>query len=91
MDKLDMFQAISRKVDEFGWLDMEIIQTDIGTKLISIEFQEGLYVCGLKLAFTAPYHKEMDGKFEVTWKNCKLSNIQLGCTHRFLKNIYILH
>ena len=31
MDKLDMFQSIFGKVDEFGWWDMEIIQTDDGT------------------------------------------------------------
>ena len=32
MDKLDMFQSIFWKVDEFGWWDKEIIQTDAGTK-----------------------------------------------------------
>ena len=30
MDKLDMFQARFEKVDEFGWWDMEIIQTESG-------------------------------------------------------------
>ena len=28
MDNLDMLQEIFVKVDEFGWWDMEIIQTD---------------------------------------------------------------
>ena len=38
MDKLDTFQAIFGKVDEFDWWDMEIIQTDAGTKFTSREF-----------------------------------------------------
>ena len=41
MDKLDMFQAIFGKIDEFGIWDMEIIQTDDETKFTSKEFQEG--------------------------------------------------
>ena len=49
MDKLDMFQAIFGKVYEFGWWDMERIQTDSGAQFTSKEFQEGLYVHGLLL------------------------------------------
>ena len=49
MDKLDMFQAIFVKVDEFGWWDMYIIQTDVGTHFTSKEFQEGLSVHGVRL------------------------------------------
>ena len=30
MDKLDMFQSIFGKVDEFGWWDLERIQNDAG-------------------------------------------------------------
>ena len=44
-----MFQARLVKVDEFGWWDMEIIQTDAGMKFISKEFQEGIYVRGVRL------------------------------------------
>ena len=32
MEKLDMFLSIFEKVDEFGWWDMERIQTDAGTQ-----------------------------------------------------------
>ena len=39
IDKLDVFQARFVKVDEFGWWDMEIIQTDVGTHFIPKEFQ----------------------------------------------------
>ena len=39
MDKLDMFQEIFGKLDEFGWCYMERIQTDAGTKFTSKESQ----------------------------------------------------
>ena len=35
MNKLYMFQKISGKVDEFGWWDTEIIQTDTGMQFTS--------------------------------------------------------
>ena len=38
INKLDMFQSRFRKVDKFGWWDMEIIQTDAGTQFTSREF-----------------------------------------------------
>ena len=38
INKLYIFQSIFRKVDEFGWWDMEIIQTDAGTQFTSREF-----------------------------------------------------
>ena len=31
MDKLDMFQYIFGKIDEFDWWDLEIISADVGT------------------------------------------------------------
>ena len=62
MDKLYMFQERFGKVDEFGWWDMEIIQTDSDMQFTSNEFQEGLYVRGVLLALALPYHHEMDGK-----------------------------
>ena len=49
MDKLDTFQSIFGKLDEFGWWDMERIQTDAGTQFNSKEFQEGLFVRGVLL------------------------------------------
>ena len=68
MDKLHMFQAIFGKVDEFDWWDMERIQTDSGTYFTSKEFQEGIYVRGVQRALLAPYHQEMNGQVEVTWR-----------------------
>ena len=57
MDKLDMFKAIFGKVDEFGWWDMERIQTDTGTKFTSKDFQEVPYVHEVQLALAAPEHQ----------------------------------
>ena len=42
-----MFQARFGKVEEFGWWDMEIIQTDNVTQFNSKEFQEVLSVHGV--------------------------------------------
>ena len=39
MDKLDRFQEIFVKVDEFGWWNMERIQTYASTQFTSKEFQ----------------------------------------------------
>ena len=71
MYKLDMFQEISGKVYEFCWWDMEIIQTEDGTQFIYKEFQEGVYVCGVRLALAAPDYQEMNGKVEVTWQTLR--------------------
>ena len=35
MDKLDMFQSIFGKIDQFGWWDLEIISSDAGTLFTS--------------------------------------------------------
>ena len=39
MDKLDMFQAIFGKIDEFGWWGIYRIHTNTGTEFTSKEFQ----------------------------------------------------
>ena len=40
MDKLDMFQSIFGKIDQFGWWYLEIISADAGTKFTSTEFKD---------------------------------------------------
>ena len=40
MDKLDMFQDIFGKIDEFGWWYLEIISADAGTHFTSKEFED---------------------------------------------------
>ena len=45
---------------------MEIIQTDFVTQFTYKDFQEGLSEHVLRLALTAPDHKEINGQVEVT-------------------------
>ena len=40
MDKPDIFQSIFGKIDEFGWWDLEIISSDVGTQFTLTEFKE---------------------------------------------------
>ena len=53
MDKLDMFQEIFVKLDELGWWDMKIIQTDTVMQFTSKEFQLCISVHGLRLVLAA--------------------------------------
>ena len=39
MDKLDIFQSRSGKIEEFGLWDLENISTDAGTQFTSTEFR----------------------------------------------------
>ena len=57
MDKLDMFQTISGKVDDFGW-DLEIISLYAGTQLTSTKFQYKCQTCGVWITFVAPEYQE---------------------------------
>ena len=57
MGKLDMFQAIFEKVDEFGWQDMDRIQTDAGAEFTRKEFQEGISVCGVWIELQTQDHQ----------------------------------
>ena len=40
LEKLDMFQSRFRKIDQFGWWDLEIISADAGTQFTTTEFKE---------------------------------------------------
>ena len=40
MEKLDMFQSIFGKMDQFGWWNLERISADAGTQLTSTSFKE---------------------------------------------------
>ena len=49
MDKLDMFQSIFGKLNEFGWWDLDKIKTGAGPQFISKNFQEGISVRRVRL------------------------------------------
>ena len=71
MDKLDMFQARFGKVDDFGWWDIERIQTYASTQFTSKEFQGDLSLRWLLIELFIPYHQEMNGQVEVTWQKLR--------------------
>ena len=53
MDKLDMFQSISEKIDEFRWWDFEIISADSGMQFTSTDFKQELQTRGVHLTLAA--------------------------------------
>ena len=60
MDKLDMFQYIFGKIDEFGWWDLERISLDAVTQFNLIEFKEECQTCGVHLTLAASEHQVMN-------------------------------
>ena len=57
MDKLDMFQSRFRKIDQFGWWDLERISADAGTQFTSTEFKDECLTCRVCLTLAAPEHQ----------------------------------
>ena len=57
MYKLDMFQSIFGKINEFGWWDVERISADAGTQFTSTEFKEECQTCRVHLTLVALEHK----------------------------------
>ena len=39
IEKLDMFQSISGKIDKLGWWDLERISSDAGMQFTSTDFK----------------------------------------------------
>ena len=54
MDKLDIFQSIFRKIDEFGWWDLERISEEAGSQFTSAKFKEECQTRGVHLTSEAP-------------------------------------
>ena len=71
MNKLDMFQSIFGKIDQFGWWDLEIISADAGTQFTLTEFKDECQTCGVCLTLAASKHQDMNGQVEVTWRTLR--------------------
>ena len=54
MDKLDIFQSRFRKIDQFGWWDLERISADAGTQFTLTEFKDECQTCVVCLTLAAP-------------------------------------
>ena len=71
MDKLDMFQFRSGKIDEFGWWYLERISADAGTQFTWMEFKDECQTRGASLTLEAPEHQEMNRLVEVIWRRLR--------------------
>ena len=75
VDKLDVFQARSGKVDEFGWWKLEIISIDAGTQFTSTELQDKCQTHGIWITLAYTEHQEMNGKLKATRRTlCTISH-----------------
>ena len=54
MDKLDIFQYIFGKIDEFGWWYLEIFSADVCTQFNLTEFKTKCQTCAVHLTLAAP-------------------------------------
>ena len=63
-----MFQAIFRKIDEFGRWDLEIISADAGTKFTSMELWDKCQTHGVWITLAASEDQKMNGQVKVTWR-----------------------
>ena len=57
MDKLDILQSRSGRIDEFGWWDLEKISAYAGTQFTFTYFKEEYQTCGIHLTLAAPKHQ----------------------------------
>ena len=57
MDKLDMFQSRSGKIDEFGWWDLEKNSADAGTPFTLTEFKQECQTRRVNLTLASPEHQ----------------------------------
>ena len=59
MEKLDMLQSRFRKMDQFGWWDLERISADAGTHFTSTDFKDECQTRRVRLTLAALEHQEM--------------------------------
>ena len=72
MDNLDMFQSRFGKIDEFGWLNLEIFPADASTQFTLTEFKQECQTCGVHLTLAPPEQQEMNGQVEVIWRTLRI-------------------
>ena len=88
MDKLDMFQSRSGKIDKFGWWDLERISADAGTQFTSTELRQEFQTRGVHLTLAAPEYQEMNRQDEVTWRTLRTISHSL-MVHARVSEAYI--
>ena len=55
-----MSHARFRKLDDFGWWDLEIISADEGTQFTSKNFQDEFQTRGVQLTLVAPEYQKIN-------------------------------
>ena len=73
MGMLDIFQCKFRKINEFGWWDLERISADAGKKFTLMDFKKEWQTRGVHLTLADMKHQEMNGQVEVTWRTLRTS------------------
>ena len=71
MDKLEMFQSRSGKIDKLGCWDLERISVNAGTIFTSTEFKEECQTRGVHFTLVAPEHQETNRQIEMTWRTLR--------------------
>ena len=66
-----MFQSRFRKIDQFGWWDLERISADAGTQFTSKEFKYESQTRRVCLTLAAPEYQDMNGQVEVNWRTLR--------------------
>ena len=66
IDKPDMFQSRSGKINKFRWWYLEIISADSGTHFTSEDFKQECQTRGVHLTLAAPKHQLINGQVKVT-------------------------
>ena len=88
MDKLDMFQSIFGKMDQFGWWDLERISANTGMQITLTEFKEECQNRRVYLTLEAPEHQQMNRKVEMTWRTlCTVAHSLM--VHARVSEVYV--
>ena len=85
MDKLYMFQSRFRRIDEFGWWDLESFSEC--TYTIYLNVKKKCQTHGVHFKILAPEHQEMNGQVEVTQRTLR----KISHSLMVRKRIFILH
>ena len=65
MDKLDMFQSIFGKIDEFGWWNLGRISAYAVSQFNSTDFKGEFQTRGVHLTLASTENQEINGQVEV--------------------------
>ena len=83
-----MFQYRFRRIDEFGWWDLEENSSDTVNQFNSKEFEHIFQTRGVHLTLAAPEHQEMKIQVGVKWRMLR-TIIHSLMVHMIVSEAYI--